>query len=148
MKAFSLLELVLILAIVSTLAAIAAPRYGNALAHYRAESGARRIAADLDLARATARKKSASITVSFDAANDSYEMFGVQNIDHPADNAGVVLSAPPYSCDLVSAAFGVDQDIVFDGYGDPDTGGTVIVSCGSFTSFVVVAAETGEATVQ
>ncbi len=41
MKGFSLLELVLILAIAVTLAAIAGPRYGNALANYGADEIAR-----------------------------------------------------------------------------------------------------------
>ena len=44
------MELVLVMVIVATLAAIAVPRYAQATSRYRADAAARRIAADLSLA--------------------------------------------------------------------------------------------------
>ena len=67
---FSLLELVIVLAIVATLATIAAPRYGASLAAYRVESAARRIVADLALARSMARTENRRVIVKFDTKDD------------------------------------------------------------------------------
>ena len=147
MRAFSLLELVLILAIVATLAAIAVPRYGNALARYRADATARRIAADLELARATAMRESASVTVTFDVGNNEYELLGVEDLDDPASNAGLTLSDEPYQSELTTALFGLDSEIVYDGYGAPDSGGMVIISCGEATRIILVNPDTGAASV-
>src|SRR5204863_23675 len=54
-RAFSLIEITLVLMVMGVLAALAVPRYASALARYRADAAARRIVADLDLARTTAR---------------------------------------------------------------------------------------------
>src|SRR5690606_27031377 len=59
-RGFSLLELVMVLTIIAILAAIATPRYANAMARYRADLAARRIAADLLLAQRLARTESRS----------------------------------------------------------------------------------------
>ena len=60
------------MAIIVIVAAIATPRYANALTRYRAEAAARRVAADFQLARRTAKSTSSSRTVQFDAVNHSY----------------------------------------------------------------------------
>ena len=57
---FTLIELVMVLAIIGLITAIAAPRYAASLARYRAESAARRVAADLALARREAAASSSS----------------------------------------------------------------------------------------
>ncbi|MHC4992904.1 MAG: pilus assembly FimT family protein, partial [Planctomycetota bacterium] len=51
----SLIEVVIVLAVIATLAAIAQPRYAGALSRYHADSAARRIIADFAAARQRAR---------------------------------------------------------------------------------------------
>lgn len=148
MRGFSLLELILVLAIVATLAAIASPRYGYALARYRAEAAARRVAADLELARATAKADSTSVTVMFNLADNRYELIGVTSLDRDFTDAELVLSDEPYRSRLVAAGFNGNQVVVFDGYGVPDSGGTVVVSCGSVTRIVELDQHSGKATMQ
>ncbi len=142
-RAFSLLELVLILAIVAVVAAIAAPRYASSLANYRVEAAAQRIIRDLGVARAEARSGSTNITVTFDAANNKYAIAGVASLESSALTAGLTLSDAPYYAQLVSAAFGGDEVVTFDGYGLPDSGGTVVVGVGGVTRNIVLVSATG-----
>ncbi len=141
---FSLLELILVLAIIVTLSAIAAPRYANATSRYRAEVAGRRIAADLDQARGLAKATSASITVTFDVVNDQYTLAGVRSLKKAATDSIVVLSEEPYRVTLEVALFGGDGVVVFDGYGIPDSGGNVVVSCGGYQATVNLSAQTGK----
>lgn len=145
MRGFSLLELVLVMAIVATVAAIALPRWGHAVARYRAEAAAHRIAADLGLARATARADSHSVTVTFNVAGNSYGMDGVESLQGAPGSASVSLSDEPYRSTLLAAAFGGDPVVVFDGWGVADSGGTVTISCGSVTRTVQLDPGTGVA---
>ena len=142
-RAFSLLELVLILAIIAVVAAIAAPRYASSLANYRVEAAAQRIIRDLGVARAEARSGSTNITVTFDVANNKYAIAGVAGLESSASPAGLTLSDAPYYAQLLNASFGIDEIVVFDGYGLPDSGGTVVVGVGGVTRNIVLDGQTG-----
>ena len=147
-RAFSLLELVLIIAIIAIVAAIAVPRYGNSLARYHAEVTARRVVADLGLAQATARTTTSAVTVTFAVVNNRYELVGVVDADDPANNASLTLSDPPYYAQLVAAVFGGDDVVIFDGYGMPDSGGSIDISAGGVTKTIQLDPETGKAVIQ
>ena len=146
--AFSLIELVMVLLILSAIAAIAAPRYADALSHYRTETAARRLAVDLDYARQHAINTSASQTVTFDAAAGSYELVGMQDLDRPADPYVVWLSGDPHRATMLSVVCGGDTQIVFDIYGVPDTGGQVVLTSGHWQKTVTVDADNGLVTVE
>ncbi len=145
---FSLIELVLVLTIISILTAIAVPRYAGALARYRADAAARRIVADLNYARQRARSSSASVSVELSTAADEVHLIGVSNQDAAAGDWRTDLSNRPYHADLVSANFGGDAIVIFDGYGYPDSGGTAVVSTGSVSKTIVLDPDTGKAGVQ
>ena len=145
---FSLLELLLVLAIIITLAAIATPRYQTALVRYRADLAARRIVADLALAQSAAKAGSSSKNVEFYLSSDKYKLFQIRALDGDANDCEVDLSERPYEADITSADFGGDQKVVFNGWGNPDSGGTVVVTVGPEQRTVTVDAETGEAQIQ
>ncbi len=134
--------------ILATLGAIAVPRYATALDRYHADATARRLVADLELARATARNTSASVTVTFDPGLNTYVMTGVDSLDHPGNTATLVLSDAPYRSELVSTGLGGDDEIVFDGFGVPDLGGAVLIRCGAEIRVIGVDDQTGVASVQ
>ena len=136
------------IAIIAIVAAIATPRYANALTRYRAEAAARRVVADLALARQTAKSTSSSRTVEFDAADDSYVIPNVRELDTAGTTYRVQLKDPPYQAQIVSVDLGGDSEIVFDGFGIPDSGGFVIVQAGDVQYTVVLDANTGVAEVQ
>ena len=56
------------------------------------------------------------------------------------------LSEDPYGASMVSADFGGDADIIFDVFGVPDSGGSVVIQVGNHVRTVTVDAVTGRAT--
>ena len=148
-RAYSLVEFVLVMAILGTFAAIAGPRYSNSLALYRAQAAAQRLAADLNLARWQAKGGSVSQSVVF--SGNTYSMPGTYNAPNigtgPAGTAYAVdLSAEPYQAKLTLGA--VPVTITFDRYGQPSTGGTLTVTSGVATRTVTLDANTGLAGLQ
>jgi prepilin-type N-terminal cleavage/methylation domain-containing protein len=147
-RGFSLLEIVLVLAIIVTLAAIATPRYAASLARYQADLAARRIRADIEQAQLSAKAASTSISVEFFVGDNKYEIPGLSPLVGSSGSYAVELSARPYAAALVSAEFGGDAELIFNGWGMPDSSGTVILTVGSEQRTVTVDSETGKATVQ
>lgn len=145
---FSLLELVLVLAIIATMAAIAAPRYAASAVRYRADLAARRIVHDLALAQATAKAKGASQTVVINQGTDTVVLSGLAGLDPQVSEYCTKLSESPYQANITGSHFPANNDIVFDGWGIPDSGGTVVLTVGSETRTITVDAETGKATIQ
>jgi type II secretion system protein H len=146
--AFTLLEVVIVLVIMGIISAIAVPRYANALARHRLDAAATRIVADLSLARQQAKTSGTTQTVRFNLVKNVYELDGVQHLDHAGRNYEVLLSQEPYRTEIVSADLGGDAEIIFDSYGVPDSGGTVVLQAGKYQKTVAVEAGSGRASVQ
>jgi prepilin-type N-terminal cleavage/methylation domain-containing protein len=71
-KGMTLLELMVVVAIIGIALTIAIPNYIKMQPHMRLKAAARDIASTLNLARMTAISKNADQTVTFDDANDSF----------------------------------------------------------------------------
>ena len=141
-RAFSLVELVLVIAITALVSAIAAPRYANSVARYRADSAARRVAADLALAQNQASTTGRAQSVVF--VSRSYQMPGMPHLDGKSyGDYTVDLGAEPYGVTRVAAEFGGDATVKFDIYGTPDTGGSVVVEVGDARRVILLAPENG-----
>lgn len=147
-RGFSLLELVLVSAIVAIFAAIAVPRYGSASGRYRLDLAARRVAADLRLAQSYAKTSSSSCTVVFDAATERYQITNLPAPDGASGSYQVTLLAEPYRAELLSVSFNGGAQVIFNGWGLPDNGGTVIVAAGSRQKTIAIDGETGLVGVQ
>ncbi|MFC1635705.1 GspH/FimT family pseudopilin [Planctomycetota bacterium] len=145
---FSLLELLLVLAIMATLTSMAIPRYQGSLARYRADLAARRIVHDLELAQATAKAKGAALTVRIRQAEDDVTLLDTAGLDPHESTYCTKFFESPYQADITTSTFGSDNDIIFDGWGLPDSGGTAILTVGSETRTITVDANTGEATIE
>ncbi len=142
---FTLVELVIVIMILGIMAAVAVPRYADALSKHRVDAAARRIEADLELARRRAKITSTSQSVQFDAGASRYLLPGVPSRDHPASAYQVDLAKPPYSASIASADFGGDAEIRFNGYGYPDSAATIVVRSGKHQRTIVVDPDTGRA---
>jgi type II secretion system protein H len=145
---FSLLEVVLVSVIIAIVAAMAVPRYGRAAGRYQVDLAARRVKADLQQAQVYARTTSASCTVLFSVAANKYQLANVSALDGTTGNYTVTLAAEPYKARLVSANFNSAAQVVFNGWGLPDNGGTVVVAVGTQQRTIAVDAQTGQVSIQ
>jgi prepilin-type N-terminal cleavage/methylation domain-containing protein len=146
--AFSLVELMICIAVMAVLAALAIPRYANATANYRADAAARRIVADLSLARSQARLISKPLTVAFNKSSNFYQINGMTDLFHRSTTYSVQISADPYYASFVDIVFNGAAQVTFDQYGVPNTGGTVTISVGAVRKSITLEGTTGRASIQ
>lgn len=123
---FSLIELVVVMAIVGIVGAIAVPRFSQATSRQQLNSAADRVMADLELASTRARAASQPVTVRFRTGNDNYTFNNVGG-----DAMVVELDESPYGVQVKSAKFGTNKTASFNGFGVPDDSGFVTLSLGS-----------------
>ncbi|MHC4993514.1 MAG: GspH/FimT family pseudopilin [Planctomycetota bacterium] len=149
-RAFSLIELVVVIVITGLLATLALPRFADAQQRYRLRLAGQRLVADLQLAGARARQAGAQRTVTFDASRNRYELGGVTSLDRPGDAGstyGVDLSAEPYAVRLQAVELdGGGNQLAFSGHGLPDRSGWLTLSSGGSTITVTIDAASGEVT--
>src|SRR5687768_2602193 len=134
--------------IMTTLSGIAIPRYASSLAVQRGNATAHRVSTDIARAQRLAKFSSTSQTLRFTTQQDSYQILGMKDIDRPSLTYTVKLAETPYSARITSASFGGDSDLVFNGFGIPDSGGTVVIRVGSYTKTITTEANTGKVTIQ
>lgn len=139
LSAFTLIELLMVLAIIATMSALAVPRIMESEARWRVEGAARRIEADLEQARSTAIASSSSVEIAFGSTG-----YTITPSDGSAATA-VRLDNRPYLVAISSASFGGSRKISFDGRGAGSANGTVEVSGGGYACSVKVDATTGAA---
>ena len=72
-----------------------------------------------------------------------YDIAGLPSLADPSRDVGVDLSVEPYNAQLITATFGGTEQVSFDGYGKPDNGGVVTVSCGTTMKVINLDTETG-----
>jgi prepilin-type N-terminal cleavage/methylation domain-containing protein len=123
--AFTLVELIVVIAILAAVATLAIPRFANSHNVERLTAALRRVEADLLNARTLATQRSAAHMVEFNEPARSYRV-----------RAGTVASPGPieYTVDLAAEPYGLTQvvlgsfssaSVVFDGYGRPAVGGKI-----------------------
>jgi prepilin-type N-terminal cleavage/methylation domain-containing protein len=150
-SAFTIAEMAIVLAIISVLSAVAMLWYSLAIDRYRAAVAATRIAQDLALAQSVAKTTSAGQSVVFNTSSNSYQLPNyAAPMSGPAQSSYTIsLSVDPYKATLASASFGGSATLTYDRFGQPSSGGTVVVQVGSSIQHTVtVDANTGKASVQ
>jgi prepilin-type N-terminal cleavage/methylation domain-containing protein len=145
-SAFSLAELAIVVLIIGVLAAVAVPTFFDSLLFHQVESAARRVKSDLELARQTARLTSTTQSLTFTGPRYTLSS-GIRSLDNPLDDYVVDLSAAPFYMERVTADFSGSGDVSFDGYGAPNSGGTIELQLKSLKCVVKVDEVTGEVTI-
>jgi len=144
---FSLLELVIVVAIIGILSGIAVPRYVNALNRYRVRALAQRIVADLNMVASESRAVSESRWVWF-VPDQWYMAFDLPDPDAGTSYYLVQTTLEPYKANIAKADFEGYTHLTFDGYGKPNRGGSIVVTAGDATRTIVLDKATGKASVQ
>ncbi|MCI0334342.1 MAG: GspH/FimT family pseudopilin [Planctomycetes bacterium] len=145
-RGVTIVELVIVVMVMSIMAAVAAPAFFETLLYHRVESAARRVKADLDLARSTARLKSAAQSLTFSGPRYTLSA-AVDGLDDANVIYEVDLADAPYEIGSVTADFSGTQTISFDGYGTPSSGGTVVLTCQGHRCTATLNGITGDVTI-
>jgi prepilin-type N-terminal cleavage/methylation domain-containing protein len=145
--AFTLAEITIVILIISVLGAVAMPRYALALARYRVAMLEQRIVSDLTLAQAVAKTSSAGQSVSFNVASNNYQLTGYAGpLGGTVQSTYTVsLATDPYQATLVSANFNSTTQLTYDRFGQPASGGTIVVQVGAYQKTITVDPNTGKA---
>jgi len=145
LRGFSLWELVIVTIVIGFMAAIAIPRYANAVSRYRADVTVNRIIKDLELAQQRAKMTSSDQIVRFNLLKNQYRLVGMKGMDRSTSAYIVNLSEEPYKVRLVSHDLAGDNEIIFDGYGLPDSGGTITFRSGNYKKVIQIDSKSGKA---
>src|SRR5262245_733888 len=130
-RGFTLIEVLLVVAIIAVFAALAIPRYSNAVHRYRADAAARRINADIAFAQSRARTAGASRSIVFNVGGSSYQIPSEKDLNRSLNTYTVNLAANPYYVSISTVNFSGGASITFNGYGVPDTSGSVQIRAGN-----------------
>ncbi len=142
-RALTIVEVVVVLVVLSILSAIAVPRFAGFSANQRLEAAVNRVRADLALAQRLARYSSTSQTVRFYISSNRYSLVNLPSPDHASGSYAVPLGEDPYRVQIAGADFGGDAILVFNGYGEPDSDGSVTLKTGNRTRTISLQSGTG-----
>ena len=151
-SAFSLMEMCVVIVLIAILSAVAIPRYANSINRYRVEMAAKRVAADIAMARNVARTSGAGQAINFGTPANGYTMPGLADPDGRTGDYAVSLGAEPYKVSLGTVAFGsatpAATSVQFTRYGYPTAAGSVVVTLGGFTKTIYLDGTTGRTEVR
>ena len=137
-RAFTLIELAIVLLILGILAGVAAPKYADALARFRVEAAAKRVAIDMRYARSRAIERSETQTVEFFPTTERYSFANALHPTRGRTGYHVDLIDEGFEVDLVSANFGGAESMSFDHRGEASVAGAITLTSGGYTRTISV----------
>jgi prepilin-type N-terminal cleavage/methylation domain-containing protein len=152
-KAFTLVEVIVAMAIITILCTLAVPGMGSLMRTYRLKSAANDLASLLQLARMTAMARSADCVVSFDVGAQTVTLFvdngsgggtqgnKTQESGEPTIKTLDIRNEYAQQITLGTPSFG--SSVTFDSRGLPDTSGTVPLQTGAGTNKQIVVSASG-----
>lgn len=133
---FTLLELLVVIAVLGVATAIVAPRYGRSIARTRAEAAMERVFADIRRTQALARATSTTMIIQLDTANAAYTLPMGRTLDNAAEPERVELDESPYFVSDITSSLADDDQIVIDPYGRIVSTGSLRIRVGDSIRWV------------
>ncbi len=147
-SAFSLAEVVAVVAVMAVVLAVAQPRFATAIENDRVRRAATRLAVDIRLAQSEAIQQQDTVRVLFAPVADAYRIEQLSTAADGTTSIEVYLGADAdYRTAIAAADFGGRNGFSFDRYGVPNAGGTVTLGSRRLRSTVTVDAGTGQVTI-
>lgn len=146
-QGYSLVELILVVAIIGVLSGLAIPRYGRAASRYRADAAAKRVVADLQQAQQRGLAGSGACVLSFSTSAATLTMTYPTIGGVAGRSVQTKLGLLPYLASIQSVDFGGTSSVTFDGNGRPSAGGTIVIRSGNESRTITVAAGNGATTI-
>jgi len=152
LSGFTIAEILVVVMVLAIAAMVVLP-YVTSTTDLEVVSAARLLAADLQYAQNVAITDQEPVTVTIEAAGDSYRLWSNESdpLIHPitkSDYRVDFASERGFShLDIVSADFGGASAVTFDSLGAPDSAGTITLQAGSHVYRLSVADITGKVTV-
>jgi type II secretory pathway pseudopilin PulG len=138
-----LVELVVVLLVIGTIAGLALPAYGSAVARYRLQSAVYQLRQDMDRSVTHARATGTPVTIVFDTVNHAVTFTGMPARAVGGPDLTLDLNTGPMGASISSADFGANPFSTISGFGVPSSGGSVTLRNGTTTGVLVVDATTG-----
>lgn len=147
-RAFTLIELVVVIVIMAIMAAVTIPRFASASNRYRVDAAVQQILADVNMTAAVANRASASRTISFDPDNDRYTLVGQASPSDPAQDWIIELGLEPFGVNLARVTFGADDDLPISGHGLLAESGELTVTAGRTARKLIFTQGSATATIE
>ncbi|MFP4356467.1 MAG: GspH/FimT family pseudopilin [Phycisphaerae bacterium] len=155
-QAFTLVEIIIVVVILSIIAAVSVPSWSTASDSAQSMAALRIVSADLEYAQSIAITYRKEVTVEFDISGDSYTVKDAGGfVTHPINRDDFAVDLNDISgtdkADITAAEFGSPTGVklVFDETGTPvGAGGSLTIKVGETTSKIHVSTATGRVTVE
>lgn len=153
--AFTLIDITITILILGIVAAVAVPRFAQALEMFRADTAARYIAADLNYARHRAQVSSQNVAVNFSTSPAGYVMPTTPHLNRSGSAYSVNFAENGMPIQLAANLQGTNS-VTYNSFGLAMAGsplaalssGVVTVTSGAYSKTVVINPQTGRASVQ
>lgn len=152
---FSLVEMVLVVAIIGVGAAMVIPRFSNSTERWRAETASRKLIADINWVRQAARTRGQTASIDFTTGSTTYTLSGGVSVSGSAlPNLSINLGTAPFSCSRLSTSLVVagtttaTTTLSFDAAGLPLAEGSIVVGTAGSSRTITISAPGGAITVQ
>ena len=135
---FTLMELMIVIAIIAILAAVVIPNFIGWLPERRLDAGAQEILQGLQKSRSRAIMLNRNVIVTFDAGTDSFTAFVDEDASGGLDAGEQTLLDRTMPAGVNFAPnFGGVSTVIFDNRGIPDISGTIVLQNNNGTAQTV-----------
>ncbi len=145
-RAFTLIELSIVIVVVGVVAAVSVPKYAESRSRYQVELAARKVCLDATFVQNDARYGSTSRAIEYDLPTDTYKFGYAKPGSASSETALVILRDEPFRVTLLKADFDSDSVLTFNGFGIPVAGGELAIGANTRGKSIAVAPDTGAVT--